>query len=87
MVLINSECAGKRSESFLCYLLVCLGLSSKFSKSDLCLNPVSFLGLFWDTVDMPILLPTNKPFEIQHLALSLLQMQSIRVNQVMSLLG
>ena len=37
LVLIHSKWAGKRAHSFLCSLLVCLGLHINYSKSDLCL--------------------------------------------------
>ena len=38
LVLICTEHAGKMAESFLCSLLVCLGLNINFAKSELCLT-------------------------------------------------
>ena len=50
LVLVCSKPAGERAHSFLCSLLVFLGLHINFSKSDLCLTQTfCFLGLFWDT--------------------------------------
>ena len=46
LVLVHSKQAGKRAHSFLCSLLVCLGLHIK---SDLCLTQTfCFLGLYWE---------------------------------------
>ena len=46
LVLVHSKWAGKRAHSFLCSLLVRLGLHINFSKSDLCLTQTfCFLGL------------------------------------------
>ena len=45
LVLVCSKWSGKRTHSFLCSLLVCLGLHVNFSKSDLCLpHTFCFLG-------------------------------------------
>ena len=45
LVLVQSRCAGKRTYSFLCSLLVCLGLQINFSRSELHLNQwFCFLG-------------------------------------------
>ena len=38
LVLVHSKWVGKRAHSFLCSLLVCLGLHINFSKLDLCLS-------------------------------------------------
>ena len=46
-----------------------------------------FFGLCWDIVGMCICLPSEKPDEIQQLALSFLLTQSVTVCQVMSFLG
>ena len=49
LVLVHSKQAGRRAHSFLCSLLVRLGLHINFSKSDLCLTQTfCFLGLCWD---------------------------------------
>ena len=59
--------------SFLCSLLVRLGLHINFSKSDLHLSQTfTFLGLCWDTICMSVSLPPDKLADIQQLALSLL---------------
>ena len=52
LVLVCSMWAGNRAHSFLCFLLVWLGLHINFSKSDLhlTLETFCFLGLCWDTV-------------------------------------
>ena len=88
LVLICSKWAGKRAHSFLCSLLVHLGLHINFSKSDLCLSQTfTFLGLCWDTVCMSVSLPPDKLADIQQLALSLLQTPHVTVHRVMSILG
>ena len=67
----HSKQAGKRAYSFLCSLLVHLGLHINFSKSDLHLiQTFCFLGLCWDTVHMSVSLPPGKLAAIQQLALS-----------------
>ena len=77
-----------RAHSFLCSLLVHLGLHINFSKSALCLTQTFyFLGVCWDTVHMSISLPSDKLADIQQLALSLLQTQPVSVCQVMSFWG
>ena len=74
LVLVCSKWVGKRAHSFLCSLLVHLGLHIKFPKSFLCLSETfTFLGLFWDTVCMSVSLPPDKLADVQQLALSLLQ--------------
>ena len=74
LVLVCSKWAGKGAHSFLCSLLVCLGLHINFSKSDLHLTQTfTFLGLCWDTVHMSVYVPSDKLADIQQLALSLLQ--------------
>ena len=74
LVLVHSKWVGKRAHSFLCSLLVCLGLHINFSKSDLHLSQTFiFLGLCWDTVCMSVSLPPDKLADIQQLALFLLQ--------------
>ena len=81
LVLVHSKWAGKRASSFLCSLLVHLGLHINLSKSDLCLTQTFvFLGLCWDTVHMSVSFPPNKLADIQQLALSLLQTQPVTVN-------
>ena len=76
MVLVHSKQADRRAHSFLCSLLVGLGLHINFSKSDLHLTQTfCFLGLCWDTVHMSVSLPPDKLAHIQQLALSLLQSQ------------
>ena len=88
LVLMFSKQAGKRACSFLCSLLVWLGLHINFSKSDLCLmHTFSFLGLCWDTVHISVSLPPDNLADIQQLALSLLQKQHVTVHGVMSFLG
>ena len=88
LVLVHSKWAGKRAHSFLCSLLVCLGLLINFSKSDLHLTQTfCFFGLCWDTVHMSVSLHPDKLADIQQLALSLLQTQPVTVHQVMSFLG
>ena len=74
--------------SFLCSLLVRLGLHINFSKSDLCLSQsFTFLGLCWDTVYMLVSLPPDKLADIQQLAISLLRTAHVTVCKVMSFLG
>ena len=87
LVLVHSKQAGRRAHSFLCSLLVRLGLHINFSKSELCLTQTFFLGLWWDTVHMSVSLPPDKLADIQQWALSLLQSQHVTVYQVMSFLG
>ena len=45
LVHVHSMWVGKRARLFLCSLLVCLGLDINFSKSDLCLSDLLFLGV------------------------------------------
>ena len=74
LVPVHSEWAGRRAHSFLCSLLVHLGLHINFSKSEFCLSQTfTFLGLCWDTVHMSVSLLPDKLADIQQLALSLLQ--------------
>ena len=74
LVLDCSKQVGKRAHTFLCSLLVRIGLHINFSKSDLCLSQTfTFLALCWDTVPMSVSLPPDKLADIQQLALSLLQ--------------
>ena len=88
LVLVCSMWVGKRGCSFLCSLLVRLGLYINFSKSDLHLTQTfCFLELCWDTVHVSVSLPPNKLADIQQLALSLLQSQHVTVCRVMSFLG
>ena len=88
LVLISSMQAGKRACSFLCSLLVHVGLHINFSKSNLYLSQTfSFLGLCWDTVHMLVSLPPDKLAEIQQLALALLQTSRVTVHKVMSFSG
>ena len=88
LVLVHSKQGGKRAHSFLCSLLVHLGLHINFTKSELCLTQIfCFLGLSWDTVHMSISLPPDKLADIQQLAFSLLQTQPVTVCQVRSFLG
>ena len=55
LVLVCSKQASKRAHSFLCSLLVWLGLHIIFSMSGLCLTQTfCFLGLCWDTVCMSV---------------------------------
>ena len=62
------------AHSFLCSLLVHLGLHINFSKLHFCLSQTfTFLGLCWDTVCMSVSLPPDTLADIQQLALSLLQ--------------
>ena len=61
LVLICSKWVGKRANSFLCSLLVQLGLHINFSKFDLYLTQTfCFLGLCWDPVQMSVSLPPDK---------------------------
>ena len=84
LVLTHSKYIAKRAQTFLCSLLVCLGLHINFSKSELYLMlQFSFLGLCWDTVDMSASLLSDNLTEIQQLAHALLQRQPITVCQVM----
>ena len=86
--LVCSKQAGKRAHSFLCPLLVFLGLHINLSKSDLHLTQTfCFLGLCWDTLCMSVSLPPDKLADIQELALSYLQSQYVTVPWVMSFLG
>ena len=86
--LVHSKWTGKRAHSFLCSLLVRLGLHINFPTSDLHLTQTfCFLGLCWDTVCMSVSLPPDKLADIQQLALSLLQSQHVTVCWVMSFLG
>ena len=63
--LIRSKWAGKRAESFLCPLLVHIGQHINFSKHDLHLiQRFCLLGLFWDTVNMSVYLPSDKLADI-----------------------
>ena len=88
LVLVCSKWVGKRACSFLCSLLVHLGLHINFSKSDLHLSQTfTFLGLCWDTVCMSVSLPPDKLADIQQVALSLLQTTHVTVHKVMSFLG
>ena len=89
LVLVCSKQVGKRALSFLCSLLVCLGLRINFSKSDLCLTQTfCFLGgLCWDTVNMSVSLPPDELAGIQQLALPFLLTQPVSVQQVLSFLG
>ena len=88
LVLVHSKQAGKRACSFLCSLLVRLGLHINFSKSNLCLTQTfGFLGLCWDTVHMSVSSLTDKLADIQQLAHSLLQSPHVTVCRVMSFLG
>ena len=83
-----SKWAGKRAHSFVCSLLVWLGLHINFSKYDLCLTQTfCFLGLCVDIVYMSVSLPLDKFADNQQLALSLWQDQHVTVCQVMSFLG
>ena len=66
LVLDCSKWVGKRACSFLCSLLVHLGLHMNFSKYDLCLIlTFCFLGLCWGTVCMSVSLPPDKLADIQ----------------------
>ena len=88
LVLVHSKWVSKRAHSFLCSLLVRLGLHINFSKSDLYLTQTfCFLELCWDTVCMSVSLPPHKLADIQQLALSLLQSQYVTVHRIMSFLG
>ena len=59
------------------HLLVHLGSHINFSKSELHLTlHFSSLGLYWDSVGMSVSLPSDKLFEMQKLAYSLLQGQT-----------
>ena len=71
-----------------CALLVSLGLHINFSKFDLYLTQqFSFLSQCWNTVDMSVFLPSDKLNEIQQMAHSLLQNQSVTVHDIMFILG
>ena len=88
LVLIHSKWAVKRACLFLCSLLVCLGIHISFSKPDLCLSQtLTFLGLCWDTVCMPVSLLPDKLADIQQLAFSLLWTPHVTVHKVMCFLG
>ena len=76
-----------RGHSFLCSLLVYLGLHINVSKPDFCLiQTFLFWGLCLDTVHMSVSLPSDKLADIQQLALSFLQTQPVTVCQVISFL-
>ena len=61
LVLVCSKWAGNRACSFLCSLLVWLGLYPIFSKPDLCLTQTfCFLGLCCDTVQKSVFLHPDK---------------------------
>ena len=69
LVRFTLKWAGKRAHSYLCSLLVSLGLHINFSKSDLYLTQnFCFLGLSWDTVFMSVSLPPDILAVIQQLA-------------------
>ena len=88
MVLVHSKWVGKRAHSFLCSLLVCLGLHINFSKSDPHLpQTFCFLGLYWNTIHISVSLPPDKLADIQQVALSLLQNQPVTAHWFMSFLG
>ena len=88
LVLVCPKQAGRRAHSFLCSLLVQLGLHINLSRSDLCFtNTFCFLGLCWYTVHMSVSLPPGKLPDIQQPALSLLQNQHVTIHRVMSSLG
>ena len=88
LVMVCSKWPDRRAHSFLCSLLVRLGLHINFSRSDLCLTQTfCFLGLCWDTVHMSVSLPPDKLADIWQLALSLLQSQHVTIHEVMSFLG
>ena len=82
LVLVCSKWAGKRAHSFLCSLLVCLGLYINFFSYTFC-----FLELCWDTVHMSVYLPPDKLADSQQLALSLLQTQPVTDCWVIYFLG
>ena len=64
------------------------GPSIDFYISELyCTQYFCFLGLFWDTVDMSVCLPSDKHLEIEQLAYSLLQTQPVTVHHIMSCFG
>ena len=87
LVFVCSKWVGKRACSFVCSLLVHLGLHINFFKSDLCLSQTfTFLGLCWDTIHMSVSLPPDKLADIQQLALSLLQTTHVTVCKVISFL-
>ena len=88
LVLICSKYADRRAQSFICFLLVFLGLHIIFSKSEHChTQQFCFLGLYWSTVNMSVALFSDKVLEIWNLVTSLLQTQSVTVHQVMSFWG
>ena len=64
LVLVHSKQEGKKAYSFLCSLLVCLGLHINFSKCDLHLT-LTLVGLCWDTVHMLVSFPPDKLADIQ----------------------
>ena len=82
LVLTHSKHVGKSVYTFLCSLLLCLGLHTHFTKSELC-----FLGLCWDIVDMFVPLPSDKHIYTQQLAHALLLRPTIGVYQVISFFG
>ena len=66
LFLVCSKQAGKRACSFLCSLLVRLGLQINLSTSDLCLTQTfCFLELCQETVHMSVSLPPGKLADIQ----------------------
>ena len=74
LFLLHSKLADRRAFSFLCSLLVHLGLLINFP--NLTFTSLRFLffgGLCWDTVHMSVSLPPDKLAYIKQLALSLLQ--------------
>ena len=61
LLLSHLKDAGKSAQTFLCPLLVCLGLHITFAKSKLNFNQhFYFGGLCWVTVDMSLSLPSVK---------------------------
>ena len=82
LVLIHSKIAGKRAPSFLYCLLVCLGLHTNLSKSEIHLTCCfCLLGLLWDTVYMSVSILTDRLLEVQQLTLCFRHSQ-IKVHQV-----
>ena len=76
MVLVCSKWASKRACSFLCSLMVCLGLHINFSKSDLHLTETHFWGDYVRILSISVSLPPDKLADIQHLALSFFAYQT-----------
>ena len=87
LVLLCSKCTGRRAQSFLCLLLVCLELHINFSKVELHSTHTSVFRMFWGTVDTTVSLPSDKLLEIQQLDLSSLQSKTFTVCCVMSFQG